>query len=206
MARPQAFARELQIATAGLTTQEIAKLLAQTARQELSDAQASGEAPASFVRYVNGREGVPEEQVNPPGPILYAFSWLSEVAEYALAYAEERSPVKSGRFKKSWFALVNGAPAIDMAEIPPDAELIITNDQPYSRKIEVGHMRMSVPPGIVQDLRQAVMRRFGNSVTAQVRFIPLAGGYTLKRASRRKDRTAGRALSYPALVVNMRFL
>jgi hypothetical protein len=100
MARPQAFARELRIATAGLEPEAIAKFLAQTARQELSDAQASGEAPASFVRYVNGREGVPEEQVKAPGPILYVFSSLAEVAEYALAYAEERSPVKSGPVQK----------------------------------------------------------------------------------------------------------
>lgn len=66
-------------------------------------------------------------------------------------------------------------------------------------------MVMRVPPGIVEDTRQAVMRRFGNIVTAQKRFISLSGAYTLKRAARRKDRGAGRALVYPALVVSQRF-
>lgn len=204
MARPQAFERELRVATAGLEPDAISKLLAQTAREALAEAQSSRAAPATYVKAVNGRLGASEESVIPPGPIVYDFSWLPEIAEYALAFAEERSPVLSGRYKKSWFAMVNGAFTRDLAAIPPDAELIITNDQPYSRKIEVGHMKMRVPPGIVEDTRQAVMRRFGNVVTAQKRFISLAGAYTLRRGAGRRDRAAGRALSYPALVITMR--
>lgn len=204
MARPQAFERELKIATAGLEPAAISKLLAQTARKALAEAQSSGEAPHGYTRFVNGREGASEEQVTPPGPIVYLFDWLGPIAEYALAFAEARSPVLSGRFKKSWFVMVNGIPATDFSAIAPDAELIITNDQPYARKIEVGHMHMRVPPGIVQDTRQAVMRRFGNTVTTQVRFISLAGAYTLRKGARRKDRKAGRAISYPALVITQR--
>lgn len=205
MARPQSFERELKIATAGLDPANIAKLLAATARKALADAQSAGEAPSNYTRIVNGRQGVSEDQVTPPGPIVYLFDWFGPIAEYALAFAEARSPVLSGRFKKSWFVMVNGAVTTDFAAIPPDAELIVTNDQPYSRKIETGHMHMSVPPGIVQDTRQAVMRRFGNIIRAEVRFISLAGAYTLRRSARRKDRKAGRALTYPALVVSMRF-
>lgn len=206
MARPQAFARELQVATAGLQPDAIRALLAKTARQALAEAQAAGEAPESYVRVVNGRVGAPEESVEPPGPIVYLFSWLSDVATYALAFAEERSPVRSGRFKKSWFVMVNGRRVSSLANIPPDAEVIITNDQPYSRKIETGHMRMRVPPGIVEDARQAVMRRFGNIIVAQKRFINLAGAYVLKTNRQgKKDRRAGRELTYPALVVTSRF-
>lgn len=217
MARPQAFERELKVATAGLEPKAISALLAKTARQALAEAQQSGEAPATYVKTVNGRVGAPEESVIAPGPIVYTFSSLPEVAVYALAFCKERSPVKSGRYKKSWFVMVNGQEVtipdvggafIDSGDfiIPPDAELIITNDQPYSRKIETGHMTMSVPPGIVEDARQAVMRRFGNAILAQKRFISLAGAYALRTSrSRRKDRQAGRELTYPALVVTMRF-
>jgi hypothetical protein len=205
MASLRAFERELKIATAGLEPQAINKLLAQTAHQALEEAQSAGEAPSSFIRYVNGREGVAEESVEAPGPIVYVFSWLNEVATYALAFAEERSPVLSGRFKSSWFVLVNGS-LWGGEDIPPDPEIILTNDQPYARKIEIGRMVMRVPPGIVEDTRQAVMRRFGNVIQAQKRFIPLAGAYTLKTSSgRRKDRQAGRELSYPALVISQRF-
>jgi len=64
---------------------------------------------------------------------------------------------------------------------------------------------MRVPAGVIEDTRQAVMRRFGDVIVAQKRFISLAGAYTLRRGSRRKDRTTGKQLFYPALVVAMRF-
>lgn len=205
MARPQAFDRELRLAGAGLAPDVLQKQLAAFAKQELAKVQSSGEAPQHYVRAVNGRIGAPEESVELPGPIIYSFNVLPKVAEYALAFAKARSPVLSGRFKRSWFAMVNGRLFTDFDSIPLDAELIITNDQPYSRKIEVGAMRMRVPPGVVEDTRQAVMRRFGNIVTAQKRFIPLSGAYVLRREGQRKDRTSGRQLLYPALVVSLRF-
>lgn len=213
---PSTFARDLRVATAGLEPDAIGKLLAKTARKALSEAQGAGEAPKHYVRVVNGQEGVSEDAVKPPGPIVYIFSWLPEIAEYALAFAKARSPVLSGRYRDSWFAMVNGEATEDIDNIPPDAELIITNDQPYSRKIDVGHMKMSVPPGIVEDMRQAVMRRFGNVITAQRRMISLGGAYTLAgvfrkgvrphaRTGLRKDTARGASLTYPALVVTMRF-
>lgn len=208
MARPQAFERELRLATAGLAPDAIAPLLAQFAREQLAEAQRNGEAPLSFERYVNGRAGVSEDAVIPPGPIVYEFSWLQEIAEYALAFAEARSPVLSGRYKASWFALVNGSRVTDFSSIPSDAELIITNDQPYARKVDVGAMKMRVPPGIIEDMRQAVMRRFGNVITAERRFINLEGGYILKGQGGKRGRRAARAgaeMTYPALVVRMRF-
>lgn len=204
MARPQAFERELRLAGAGLAPDVLRKQLAAFAKQELTKVQASGEAPQHYVRAVNGRIGAPEESVELPGPIVYSFNVLPGVAEYALAFAKARSPVLSGRFKRSWFVMVNGAQITNLESIPLDGELILTNDQPYSRKIEIGAMKMRVPPGIVEDTRQAVMRRFGNIVTAQKRFIPLSGAYILRREGR-KDRTSGRQLLYPALVVALRF-
>lgn len=205
MARPQAFERELKIAGAGLEPVALQRLLVQTAKKALAEAQASGEAPEEYVRIVNGRVGAPEESVELPGPIIYQFQYLRQVAEYALAFAKERSPVLSGEFKRSWFAMVNGRHTTNFTNIPVDAELIITNDRPWARKVEVGAMKMRVPPGVVEDTRQAVMRRFGNIVTAQKRFISLSGAYVLRREGQRRDRTSGKQLMYPALVVNLRF-
>lgn len=200
MARPQAFERELRVATAGIEPEAISKLLAQTARNALAEVQANGQAPRHYERVVNGRRGAAEESVIPPGPIVYEFSWLPEIAEFALNFARERSPVLSGRYKRSWFAMVNGTVVADLDAMPPEAELIITNDQPYSRKIDVGAMKMRVPPGIAEDTRQAVMRRFGNIVQAERQFINLAGGYVL-----REGRGAGTEVSYPAVVIRQRF-
>lgn len=205
MARPAAFERELRLASVGLAPDVLRKQLAAFAKSELAKVQASGEAPKHYVRAVNGRVGAPEESVQLPGPIVYSFNVLPDVAEYALAFARERSPVKSGRFKRSWFVMVNGRETRNLESIPLEAECILTNSQPYSRKLEVGAMHARVPPGIVEDTRQAVMRRFGNIVTAQKRFIPLSGAYVLRRENRRKDRTSGKQLLYPALVILMRF-
>lgn len=199
MARPQAFERELKLATAGLEPAAIAGELAAFAKRSLAAAQQAGEAPERYVRIVNGRIGAPEESVIPPGPIIYDFNWLAEVVEYGLAFAAARSPVRSGRYKRAWFAMVNGQRAGNLTEIPGDAEVIITNDVPYARKIEVGHMKMQVPPGIVEDTRQAIMRRFGNIVVVERKFVELAGAYVLRRGRRR-----GQRLTYPAVLISMR--
>lgn len=209
MARPQAFERELKLATAGLEPDAISALLAKTARAALAEAQAEGVAPTEYVKVVNGRVGASEESVEPPGPIVYAFNWLPQAATYALGYAEERSPVQSGRFKKNWFVMVNGSIASDLGAIPIDAEVIVTNDEPYSRKIEVGRTEsgrpfvVRVPPGIVEDTRQAVLRKFGNVIRADRRFISLAGAYSLRRSQGRRDRRAGHQVTYPALVLSL---
>jgi hypothetical protein len=207
MARPQTFARDLKIATAGLEPDAIKGLLVSTALQVLSDAQNAREFPSQYITTVNDRVGASIQSVEPPGPIVYTAVWWPEILEYGLSYAAERSPVLSGRFRRSWFAMENGTPVTDFDAIPLNAECIITNDQPYSRKIEVGHMHMSVPPGVVEDLVSALRRKFGNLITVRRRFIPLEGAYVTKRASRRRRRArpGGRVLSYPAAVITMSF-
>jgi hypothetical protein len=207
MARPQTFARDLKIATAGLEPDAIKGLLVSTALQALSDAQNAREFPSQYITTVNDRVGASIQSVEPPGPIVYTAVWWPEILEYGLAFAEGRSPVLSGRFKRSWFAMANGSPLNDFAAIPLNAECIITNDQPYSRKIEVGHMHMSVPPGVVEDLVSALRRKFGNLISVRRQFISLEGAYALRRGSRRRRRASpgGRMLSYPAAVITMTF-
>lgn len=215
MARISTFERDLRLATAGMAPENIAKELAAFARRELAAAIQSGEASERFDRYVNGNFGAAEETVVPPGPILYVFHWWREIVEFALQTAVERSPEKSGRYKQSWFVMTPGGAVKSFDEIPINASVILTNNQPYSRKIDVGHMRMSVPPGIVEDVRRAVMARFGNFVTAKRTMITLPGGYILKgrfrrgyrpfaRTKLRKDTMAGAQMTYPALVMTMK--
>jgi hypothetical protein len=213
MPRPQAFARELKVATAGLEPQAIATLLAKSARAILAESQAARQFPQNYVKSVNGKIGAREESVVPPGPIVYTAVWWSEIVTYGLAFAEERSPVRSGRFKSSWFAMSNGTQVLDYESIPITAEVIITNDQPYSRKIEVGHQRVNVPPGVVLDLVSALRRKFGELVIVQRRFINLQGAYRLKTEGSRRSQirrrsrrgVVGRVLTYPAAVITLRF-
>ena len=204
---PQAFERQIKIATAGLNNDQIRIKLARVAREAVHTAVRANEFPPTYITNVNGRIGVSEESVVPPGPIIYTARWWPEVLTYAVSFATERSPVKSGRFKNSWFVMSNGAVTTDYAAIPITAEVILTNDQPYARKIEVGAMQMSVPPGIVQDTMSALRRKYGDLLLLRKRFVTLERGYVLRSHSRRqrRSRKTGEPLSYPALVMVMRF-
>jgi len=200
--RPQEFERELKVATAGMSPEAISKLLAQTAHEALEEAIASGDASPVYRRFVNGREGVPEEAVVPPGPIVYRFEYQTQIATFALAWARDNSPVESGRYRDSWFILVDDE-VMDPEDVPPAATMLITNDAPYHRKIELGRGgHFSVPPGIVERLQQAIIGEFGNIVQATVRYdVELAGGYVLKGRGKTKRHHAGESLTYPALEI-----
>lgn len=215
MARLKSIRRDLQLATEDLEPAAIQSALAQFARDSVREAIQAGEASDLYDIYVNGRAGASESTVVPPGPILYEFQWWKEIVEFGLAALVTRSPEKSGRYKRSWFAMVNGVVVSDYDAIPVEADVILTNNQPYSRKIEVGHMVMSVPPGVVEDCKRTIMGRFGNMITVKATMITLPGGYVLKghfrkgvrpnaRTKLRKDTQSGAQMTYPALALRMR--
>lgn len=136
--------------------------------------------------------------------VVYQFSRIAQAAAYALGFAIARSPLRSGAYRKSWFVVVDGqrwTGSID--DIPLGTEVMITNDRPYARKIEVGAMRMSVRAGVVEATRQAVQRAFP-ALLCEVTYLRLPGGYVLRGRSRRKDRQAGQPLTYPALIMRDR--
>lgn len=215
MARLPSISRQLTLATADIAPENVAKELAAFARMSLREAISEGEASDIYDIYVNGQYGASEDTVVPPGPILYDFQWWPEIVTFALATLVERSPERSGRYKQSWFAMVDNVPVVNFERIPIWSEVVLTNNQPYSRKIEVGHMRMSVPPGVVEDSKKIVMRRFGNMINAKATMINLPNGYILKgvfrkgyrpgaRTKLRKDTQAGARMTYPALTLSMR--
>jgi hypothetical protein len=197
---------------------------AQVNAQALIDA---GRASPRYRKFVNGVENADPTTIrlDGTGTIAYLFASLNEAAGYALTYAINHSPEKSGRYRASWFLLVNGQPftGADLRDIPLGAEVVLSNFQPYHRKIDVGGMRMSVAPQIVEQTRQAVLRRYP-SITAERKFITIPGGYVLQRhgvrsglhydkkrktyarlhppqVSGEADRRAGQVMTYPSLVM-----
>ncbi len=72
---------------------------------------------------------------------------------------------------------------------------------------------MSVPPGIVEDVRQMLLRKYDrNSISVERVFITLPGGYVLKghfhrghrpnaRARLYSDTKDGAKMTYPSLVI-----
>ena len=209
------FTKNLKLATADLSPQSIAKELASLARSSLSDVIRSGEGSERYDRYVNGHFGADENTVVAPGPILYDFHWWNEIIEYAISVLQDRSPVLSGLFKSSWMAMIDGAVTTDYADIPIAATVMIVNTQPYARKIEVGHTKMSVPHGVAEDSVLVVRRRFGNVAEIKKTMTTIPNGYILKgvftkggrkfsRTKLRRDTQAGSEMTYPALVISLR--
>ena len=240
MARFETFDRDILVATTGMSDDEISREVALFAKSSLAELIQSGEANSNYTRFVNGRQGAPEEAFNVrsgamPGPILYQFAWWQELITDALAELVKRSPKRSGRYGRSFIVLANQAPVTNYQTIDGSAEVIIFNAQPYTRKIEVGAMSMSVPPRHFDAANATLRRKYGTkgSFSIMTRFLQIGSGidprvpYILKgeyagrynaqrkaikagalissanRLARRKDRDAGQALTYPALVLNM---
>lgn len=224
-----AFERVINLAVARVKPPEFQKLHARIARRALADHLAKLDHKPNVVRFVDGRRGLPEEQVQPYGVIRYEFQRLAEIALFALNRARALSPARSGRYRESWFIMAGGA-EVAPAAIPEGVPLILTNDQPYHRKLEMTVNRgvlqrrsVRLPPGIVERVRQDIFREFGEVVDAQISFIELRGGYILKGRARRRraaqdrrssafragreflaarsDTSAGRPMTYPALII-----
>jgi hypothetical protein len=223
----EAFDRELRLMVEDLEPEAAARRLAAYARECIADYTArNGFAPIRTI--VDGRVGASEDAVRcPGGKIVYEFDYWPEIIQYALSVARLRSPVSSGAYRDSWIVLVNDRDW-DGGAVPPGAEVIVVNDKPYARKIHVGAMEMTLPPGIVEDIRQIVQRAYGRLIRAEVSFVQLRPGYILKgrqpvrfakrtqirrrRSHRdiiagqtilatRPDTRAGEAMTYPALVM-----
>jgi len=204
MARFESFERDLRLATAGLEPAAISAALAKYARAELARAIAAGASP-QFDRYVNGVAGLSEEAVVAPGSILYVFSNWPLVINAALTELVKRSPRRSGKYAGSFMVVVGGRIVVtEFSKLRPDAEVIIFNPLPFTRKAEVGangsgrrHFDAS---------KNALNARFGGAFKIEMKFVEVPGGisplapYHLKRTTRR--RAAGTQLSYPALVIN----
>lgn len=213
MAKPRSVARSIRLfADRTLSPAALSAKLAQIAIQERDALVKSGEAPPSWTTTVDGRLGAPETSVRPDGFILYKFNTLGLAVKAALQICKDRSPVRSGIYRDTWIAAVDGKLwRGDLSEIPDNVEIMIVNPQPYARKIDTGAMKgMSVPPGIVEAARQYVQRQFP-TVTAQRAFVSIPAGlfnnapYILRRSQgRSKDRTAGKPITYPALILKRR--
>lgn len=198
------FERDLKIATAGLEPAQVNAALAQFARAELAKVIAAGASP-QYERFVNGRAGATEESVQAPGPIVYVFTNWPLVINAALEELKKRAPRRSGRYAGSFVVVVGGRTVVtDFTHLRPDAELVILNTQPYTRKMETGH---NGPGARHFDLSKAALnRRFKGAFRVEMKYVDVPGGiaarvpYLLKRTTKR--RAAGTPLSYPALIIN----
>lgn len=217
-AKFQTFDKDLQLATAGIMPDQIRPELARYARKSVAEVIANRQASSSYEKYVSGRRGAEEETVSDPLVIYYEFSYWQEIIAFALDVLKRRSPVRTGRYQNAHQVMLGSQFISPDVDIAPDEVVRIVNTQPYSRKIEVGFMRMSVERGVYQDVRKAVEKRFGGQdgpLTVDFEMVTIPGGYVLKGRFRRgfrqyartglkKDTMAGAPMTYPSIVMRMR--
>ncbi|WP_377299674.1 hypothetical protein [Rhizobium sp. SGZ-381] len=200
------FERELRLAVAGLQPEAINAQLAAFAKQELRRVIASGEASPIYERYVNNVRGLPEEAVQVPNGIVYQFVNWPAVIRMALEELRSRVPVKSGRYAGGFMVLANQRAVADYKTIPVDAEVIILNARPYTRKMESGALK--VGKRHFEATKNSLARRFRDGFAFDFRYLDVKPGmhpdipYILKRCGRRKDRQAGMPIGYPSLIIN----
>jgi hypothetical protein len=134
--------------------------------------------------------------------IVIAYSYMSEVVEFALATLRERSPVGSGRrdqhpglYRDSHMIFIDGHVVSDVSGWQPGQQINISNPEPYSRKIEVGKMKLSVPAHIYEDTAQIVADRYGNQANIKFTYMPVAFGNVAAFASFSKRQRTGRKLN-----------
>lgn len=221
------FERDLRVATAGMEPEAINQAVAAFAKQELRRVIADGSASPRYDRYVNGVQGAPEEAYKAPGAIVYEFTNWPLVINAVLDELKKRGPnPRSGRFNQSYVVIVGGrVPVTDYSNLRSDAEVIILNATPYSRKAEVGYL--GIPEQRLFKGTQRVMgSRFSGAFTFQTKFVNVPAGinpmmpYVLKgngqlRMAVQNNRSqafregrmtlkskAGQQLTYPSIIIN----
>ncbi len=162
--------RDVMVA-AGLTPQGQAKAFQQAAREIIAstdqrNARALGHVPPKTVT-VDQSRGASIESAKADSVVFVEY----ELVETALGFIGDllvrHSPVRSGRFQKSWILFADGV-AVEPGKIPSGAEeYAFLNAQPYSRKIERG-LSPQAPEGVADVVATLAKRRWGN--IANIRF------------------------------------
>lgn len=205
MAVQDFFERDIMLATADFQPEAVNKALATFAKEQLREVIAKGQAPNRYDRYVNGVHGAPEEAVKAPGPIIYDFVNWGVVINETLIELKKKVPVKSGRYQRSFVVLVNGAIVEDYRTIPAGVEVIIFNTQPYTRKMESGHIKSGA--GKIERVKPVMTSRYRDVFDFTFKYMDRSDGlaagvpYILKRNGKRKDRQAGMPITYPSIII-----
>ena len=200
MARLQSVGARFEIA-AQASLAETHRLLVATAKAQHSAVMKADPRPGSFRRWVDGREGAPEDSVKPTGVILYVYDRLEEVVRFAMDRLFANSPVRSGAYRSSHTLFLNGAAVRNLRGWKEGDEVAISNTVPYARKIELGVMRMRVPATdhVYERSHREVRRRFGNVASIDFGWRGISGPSIVGGAAGRVS-----AIRYPAMIITSR--
>src|SRR6478736_1493605 len=200
----QIFRRSIEVfISRELSPEARSKHLASVARAGLREILGAKNSDV-YTKTVDGVQGLSEDLVKAEGVIRYEFSILPSVLGFLLGYLRNRAPVRSGRYRDSFFVGINGkmvmAKDINPKHLPLDAEVFIGNTQPYNRRVDVQRdgtkaLSFSVPPDLYRDAAHAADRRFGALLDIfRIYTMEFPGQYILKRGPR-----AGKRVHSPGI-------
>ena len=150
-----------EFVSGNLAPDALARKFAVIARGRRDEVMRSGEASASYQTFVDGREGAAEETTRPGGAVVYRFNLMGALVRRALTELERSAPRDRGDYMRGFVVAVNGLPwTKNYDDIPAGADVVIVNTVPYSRKIESGAMKISVPAQPFERARQRLLRAF----------------------------------------------
>lgn len=178
------------------------KALITTAKREHKRIMSADPKPARFTRWVDGRQGAAEETVKPTGIIRYRYHRLEEIVQAAMETLFDLSPVESGEYRNAHTIFVNGAQSRNLSDWDGQESIVILNPLPYSRKIELGIMKMRVPGSdhVYEQAEDILRRRFNNQASVVFTYRGYVGG-GIAGARAGGNKSGNR---YPALVITPR--
>ncbi len=229
----RAFQERITVDVRGLIAEDARRLLIETARaghqQTLQRQQARGGGVSPTSRQiVNGIEGQPLEAAELPNPITFIYDYRREVAIEALKAVIRNSANRSGAYRRSHFIMVNGAEVQELGNLAPGDEIVVTNDRPYTRRLEIGLKRDGSPFVAQMEYRmyeqtaERLAQRYRNVARVTFNYIDLKNPYRLKGSQRKRrflrnregrltrivtsasipaDRRAGEPIRYPAIII-----
>lgn len=183
------------------TREATQQFLVQTAKREHARVMNTDPRPQRFTRTVDGKRGAIEDVVKPDGIIVYDYPRMDEIVQFAMNTLFDLSPVLSGDYRNSHQLFVGGAAVSNLASWDGESDIVIVNYVPYSRKIELGKMRMRVPgtDHVYEQAQFLINQRYGNVAAVKFTFQGIVGGGAV--AGKQGNKADNR---YPALIIRSR--
>ena len=159
--------------------------------------------------------------VKPESVVFEYWGYRREMIAAAYAELKARAPVLTGEYRDHFYAIADER-AFDHLEVPTAhaikdaARITITNDRPYSRRLEVGKTEggedfiKHADPHIIESVAKLLQNEFGTLVKISFGFVELAGGYHAKQSwtnmRQRKlggsKQKAAKPMRYPSIFID----
>ena len=190
------------------------KAIAKYAGERLKGAQDTnrrilGRVP-THETFVDGRPNAPLDSVNPDrGTIAFEFDLVFDVLRWIGDALVERSPVRSGAYRRGHTLFADGTEIPIGEQLPAADEYSFTNMVPYSRKIEIGKTKIGrafviqVEPRIYERTAREARSRFGNVAKIEYTFRGVVGGGQVRAGTKGTAHNKS-DVRFPTIVVRLR--